>query len=233
MLWSIYVGVFVLTLFIGARLMYTVVRVGVRTRARRAAHRTLIDLLDKLDRSDCDGALRARDVRMLAVEQPIAYCLPGLRQRVVLSEGVIARLSHDELEAVITHERAHLRARHDLVLEAFIAVHEAFPRFIRSRSALGAVQLLSRSSPTTTPSARPGPPRWAAHSWPAPTPSPPAARWPSAAPPRSHARPSPVPRLPSSVAVGGRLHRGRGILVLPTLAVAIPWLTELSRLLTA
>ena len=232
-LWSIYVGVFLLTLFIGARLMYTVVRVGVRTRARRAAHRTLIDLLDKLDRSDCDGALRARDVRMLAVEQPIAYCLPGLRQRVVLSEGVVTRLSHDELEAVITHERAHLRARHDLVLEAFIAVHEAFPRFIRSRSALGAVQLLvevladdhavratgptplGRALVACADSVAPrgalavgGPTtltrvRRLCHDSPA--------RWPSAA----------------------AYTAAAGILVLPTLAVAIPWLTELSRLLTA
>ncbi|MEH3155954.1 MAG: M56 family metallopeptidase [Gordonia paraffinivorans] len=232
-LWSVYVGVFVLTLFIGARLMYTVVRVGVRTRARRAAHRTLIDLLDKLDRRDCDGALRARDVRMLAVEQPIAYCLPGLRQRVVLSEGVIARLSHDELEAVITHERAHLRARHDLVLEAFIAVHEAFPRFIRSRSALGAVQLLvevladdhavratgptplGRALVACADSVAPrgalavgGPTtltrvRRLCHDSPA--------RWPSVA----------------------AYTAAAGILVLPTLAVAIPWLTELSRLVTA
>jgi hypothetical protein len=35
-----------------------------------------------------------------------------------------------------------LRARHDLVLEMFMAVHAAFPRFVRSASALDAVRLL-------------------------------------------------------------------------------------------
>ena len=48
----------------------------------------------------------------------------------------------DEVAAILSHERAHLRARHDLVLEAFTAVHAAFPRFVRSASALDAVQLL-------------------------------------------------------------------------------------------
>jgi Zn-dependent protease with chaperone function len=46
------------------------------------------------------------------------------------------------MAAILTHERAHLRARHDLVLEMFIAVHAAFPRFVRSAHALNAVQLL-------------------------------------------------------------------------------------------
>ncbi|MGZ8179475.1 M56 family metallopeptidase [Williamsia sp. SKLECPSW1] len=232
-LWSVYVAVFLLTLCIGARLMYTVVRVGVRTRARRAAHRTLIDILDRLDRRECDGALRGRDVRMLAVQQPIAYCLPGLRQRVVLSEGVVARLSHDELAAVITHERAHLRARHDLILEAFIAVHEAFPRFIRSRSALGAVQLLVEVLADDHAVRATGPtplgralvacadsvaPRGALAVG-GPT---------TLTRVRRLTRDSPA-RWPSLAAYAA----AAGILVLPTLAVAIPWLTELSRLVTA
>ena len=62
-LWIGYVGVFALTLIIGARLMFTVVRVGVRTRARRATHRQLIDILDRCDRSDqthpCSAATSA------------------------------------------------------------------------------------------------------------------------------------------------------------------------------
>ncbi|MGB6245626.1 M48 family metalloprotease, partial [Gordonia sp. (in: high G+C Gram-positive bacteria)] len=138
-LWTVYVSVFVLTLVVGARLMYTVLRVGIRTRARRNAHRMMIDLVDNADRRLAAG----RDIRILDVPTPLAYCLPGLRRRVVLSEGVLARLDDDQLTAVIAHERAHLRARHDLVLEAFIAAHEAFPRFVRSRSALGAVELLA------------------------------------------------------------------------------------------
>ncbi len=79
---------------------------------------------------------------MLHVAEPLAYCLPGVRSRVVLSEGTLSALTDTELVAILSHERAHLRARHDLVLEAFVAVHTAFPRFVRSGSALNAVRLL-------------------------------------------------------------------------------------------
>ena len=84
----------------------------------------------------------ARHLRILDVEQPLAYCLPGVRSRVVVSEGTLTTLSDNEIAAILTHERAHLRARHDLVLEMFTAVHAAFPRFVRSASALDAVKLL-------------------------------------------------------------------------------------------
>ena len=65
-----------------------------------------------------------------------------MRSRVVVSEGTLTTLADSEITAILTHERAHLRARHDLVLEMFTAVHAAFPRFVRSASALDAVRLL-------------------------------------------------------------------------------------------
>src|SRR3954454_13071860 len=46
------------------------------------------------------------------------------------------------MAAILSHEHGHLRARHDLVLEMFTAVHAAFPRFVRSANALDAVRLL-------------------------------------------------------------------------------------------
>ena len=142
-LWILYVVVLAITLGIGAKLMFSVVQVAVRTRRRRARHRVLVDLLD---RSSSTGrpfpGVRDADVRVLDAVEPIAYCLPGLRQRVVLSEGVLTNLSRAELKAILSHERSHLRSRHDLVLEAFTAVNEAFPRIVRSKSALGSVQLL-------------------------------------------------------------------------------------------
>ena len=80
---------------------------------------------------------------MIRHEVPVAYCLPGLLgARVVLSEGAVARLAPAELEAVLAHERAHLRARHDLVLEAFGVLHRAFPRYVSSAAALREVTLL-------------------------------------------------------------------------------------------
>ena len=59
-----------------------------------------------------------------------------------VSEGTLTTLADNEIAAILRHERAHLRARHDLVLEMFTAVHAAFPRFVRSASALDAVRLL-------------------------------------------------------------------------------------------
>lgn len=230
-LWSIYVTVFLLTLFVGARLIYSVIRVALRTRARRSAHRQLIDLLDRMDRTAPDSPLSARDVRMLEVDQPMAYCLPGLRQRVVLSEGTVARLSRDELEAVISHERAHLRARHDLILEAFIAVHDAFPRFVRSRSALGAVQLLVELLADDTAIRTSGRTQLGRAL---------VACADSVAPRGAMAIGGPstlarVKRLadtrPTTLISVFAYAAAAAILVLPTIAVAVPWLTELHRLI--
>ena len=73
------------------------------------------------------------DVRVLDHEVPLAYCLPGRRtSRVVVSAGTLGLLAGDEVDAVLAHERAHLRARHDLVLEAFDVLHRAFPRWVSS-----------------------------------------------------------------------------------------------------
>ncbi|MGF0310188.1 Zn-dependent protease with chaperone function [Rhodococcus sp. 14-2483-1-1] len=142
-LWILYVVVLAITLGIGAKLMFSVVQVAVRTRRRRSRHRMLVDLLDRNNLNENPfRSLRDADIRVLDAAEPIAYCLPGLRQRVVLSRGTLANLCEAEITAILSHERSHLRARHDLVLEAFTAVNEAFPRIVRSKSALGSVQLL-------------------------------------------------------------------------------------------
>jgi Zn-dependent protease with chaperone function len=142
-LWTAYVAVFALTVLVGARLMIALVRVAIGNRRRRAYHRMVVDLVAV----GHEGALgqpctRTRALRVLDVPEPLAYCLPGVRSRVVVSEGALNTLTDAEVAAILTHERAHLRARHDLVLEAFTAVHAAFPRLVRSGNALRAVQLL-------------------------------------------------------------------------------------------
>ncbi|MFT4088216.1 MAG: M56 family metallopeptidase [Gordonia sp. (in: high G+C Gram-positive bacteria)] len=224
--WSVYVVVLALTLFIGARLAYAVVRVGIRTRARRRAHRHLVDLVDRNEyRRDHGG------IRVLDVATPMAYCLPGLRPRVVLSEGVLARLDDAELAAVIEHERAHLRARHDLVLEAFIALHEAFPRFVRSRSALGAVELLAEAladDQAVRATARTTVGRALVACADATAPSGAMA----VGGPSTLARVRRLSYSSSTVRISLTAYGlAAAILVVPTLAVAIPWLTELSRLI--
>ena len=80
----------------------------------------------------------------LVVDHPsaAAYCLPGLRSRIVVSVGTLELLGRRELAAVLAHERAHLRERHDLVLLPFTALRRAFPRSSTCTDAHRAVALL-------------------------------------------------------------------------------------------
>ncbi len=123
-------AVLALTALVAIRLVYAAGRVAVGTRARRKRHRDLVDVL-----ATPDGLIPG--LRVLAEQTPLAYCLPAMRgARVVVSVGALDRLDDSELRAVLAHEQAHLRARHDLVLEAFTALHMAFPRWVRSDVAL-------------------------------------------------------------------------------------------------
>lgn len=229
-LWLLYVCVFAVTLMIGGRLIVSVLAVAVATRRRRAHHRMLVDLLGMSRDAVPAPARRRSGLRVLGIAQPMAYCLPGVRSRVVVSEGTLTSLSAAEIEAILSHERAHLRARHDLVLEMFTAMRAAFPRFVRSASALDAVRLLIElladdaavrvTGPT--PLARALVACAASHA-------------PSGA--LAAGGPTTVLRVRrlggegnSLVLAVGAYLAAAAIMVVPTLALAIPWLTELHRL---
>ncbi|MDX6237563.1 MAG: hypothetical protein QOG10_2378 [Kribbellaceae bacterium] len=129
-------AVLALTALVGVRLLWAAGRVAVGTRSRRRRHRDLVDVLATPDRL-------VPGLRVLAESTPLAYCLPALRgARVVVSVGAMERLDERELRAVLAHEQAHLRARHDLVLEAFTMLHTAFPRWVRSEVALAQARTL-------------------------------------------------------------------------------------------
>ena len=80
----------------------------------------------------------------LVLDHPAAaaYCVPGLRSKIVVSAGALELLGDAELAAVLAHERAHLRERHDLVLLPFTALRRAFPRSGACTQAYTAVALL-------------------------------------------------------------------------------------------
>ncbi len=123
----------VVTALVLGRLLLTGHLVGTRLRTMRRHHRELVDLLA----SEQGGVL------VVEGDRPVAYCLPGLTgSRVVISRAA-ADLGPEPLEAVLAHERAHLTARHDLVLEAFTVLHDAFPRWVSSGRALAEVRLLA------------------------------------------------------------------------------------------
>jgi Zn-dependent protease with chaperone function len=67
------------------------------------------------------------DACVLAGDAPLVYCLPGPQRRIVLTTGALRQLNWAELDAVLSHERAHLRQRHHLVLIWTAALRQAFP----------------------------------------------------------------------------------------------------------
>ena len=101
----------------------------------RQRQRALLSLLARGD-PKVPGAL------VVDHESPAAYCVPGLRSHIVVSAGTLDLLDQAELAAVLDHERAHLRERHDLVLLPFTALRRAFPRARLPRQAQYAVGLL-------------------------------------------------------------------------------------------
>ncbi|MCV7054653.1 M56 family metallopeptidase [Mycolicibacterium gilvum] len=225
-LWTAYVVVFLLTLVVGARLVVSVLNVAVATRRRRAHHRMVVDLV---------GAHHSRTrsrsrLRVLDVDEPLAYCLPGVRSRVVVSEGALKTLADNEMSAILEHEHAHLRARHDLVLEMFTAVHAAFPRLVRSGHALNAVRLLIELLADDAAVRAEGPtplaralvacasgraPRGAL----------------AAGGPTTVVRVRRLGGKPNSrMLAAGAYAAAAAVLVVPTVAFAVPWLNELHRL---
>ena len=230
-LWVTYLAVFALTLVVGARLAVAVVQVAIATRRRRAHHRMVVDLVGK---SRKWAHSRAGDgLRILDVEEPLAYCLPGVRSRVVVSEGTLTTLADNEIAAILSHERAHLRARHDLVLEMFMAVHAAFPRFVRSASALDAVRLLIEMLADDAAVRAAGPTPLARALVACATGRTPAGAL-AAGGPTTVVRVRRLGGNGNSLAVAACAYvAAAAVLVVPTVAVVLPWLTELYRLFTA
>lgn len=226
-LWGFYVAVFTLTVAVGVRLMSTVLRVAVDIRRRRARHRMLIDLVAVTDSAP---PMHGDGLRILNTGQPLAYCLPGMRSRVVLSSGALHALCHHELAAVVCHERAHLRARHDLVLEAFTAVHTAFPRFVRSASALDAVRLLVELLADDAAVRVTGAPPLARALVTCSSAVAPVGAL-AAGGPSTLLRVQRLSGRPNSRMLAAAAYcAAAGVLTAPTVGLAVPWLTELHRL---
>ena len=123
-----------LSLLVVVRLAVAGHTVGTRLRTLRRRHRQLIDAV-----ADPGGD----GTSVVPADQAMAWCLPGVRgARVVLTDAAVRRLDEQQRTAVLAHERAHLRARHDLVLEGFTVLHRAFPQVLSSGRALDEVRLL-------------------------------------------------------------------------------------------
>jgi Zn-dependent protease with chaperone function len=98
---------------LGGGLVVTVVR----TLRSRAHHRRVLDLVSE-QTEVLPGTM------ILDHPRAVAYCVPGLRPRIVLSHGTLCLLRSHELDAVVAHERGHTLARHDLVMLPFASLVE-------------------------------------------------------------------------------------------------------------
>lgn len=87
--------------------------------------------------------LGGRDVWLLQARRPDAYCVPGRRSEVVLTQGALDVLSHKELLAVLAHEDAHLRGRHHVLVAVSRLLDTAFPRVPLLRAAVREVPVLA------------------------------------------------------------------------------------------
>jgi Zn-dependent protease with chaperone function len=122
-----------ITIVVVGRLLLSGHLTGTTLRRTRRAHRERVDLVARTDGG----------VSVLEHDLPVAYCVPGMTgARIVVSRPTLTALSPLELAAVLEHERSHLRARHDLVLEAFAVLHRAFPRWVASGAARREVEVL-------------------------------------------------------------------------------------------
>ncbi|MFE7766049.1 M56 family metallopeptidase [Streptomyces sp. NPDC057438] len=104
-----------------------------RARLTRTRHREAVDLVGR--RSVRLGAT------VLPYDVPAAYCLPGRRPRIVVSEAAVRELAPEQLAAVLAHERAHIAGRHHLALAGAAAFRSVFPllplaRQVREQTAL-------------------------------------------------------------------------------------------------
>ncbi|MQY35976.1 hypothetical protein SRB17_39720 [Streptomyces sp. RB17] len=67
-------------------------------------------------RRECAALPGDTELAVLDAAAPLAFALPGVTGRIVVSSGMLRCLGDDEREALLAHERAHLRGRHHLFL---------------------------------------------------------------------------------------------------------------------
>ncbi|MQA03873.1 MAG: M48 family metalloprotease [Streptosporangiales bacterium] len=109
----------VLAVTVLTRIAFCLVATVAEAGALRRRHRRVLAMIGRHDRG-LDAIVVDHDV-------PAAYCLPGRPAQVVVTSTALADLAADEIDAVLAHERAHLRGRHHLLTVAVVGLARAFP----------------------------------------------------------------------------------------------------------
>lgn len=88
---------------------------AMRTTRARTRHRRILDLVGR-------PAPDAAGVQILDDARAAAYCLPGVRPRIVVTSGARRLLDTGGLDAVVAHERGHARGHHGIVTLPFTSM---------------------------------------------------------------------------------------------------------------
>ncbi|BBX19920.1 peptidase M56 [Mycolicibacterium duvalii] len=106
-----------------------------RTRHRNRDHADAVQIVGR--------RVDDRDVVVIGAEKPTAYCVSGGGSRaIVVTSAALRMLDPTGLDAVLAHERAHLRGGHHHVVGAVTALAAALPRLPLMRAAAQAVPAL-------------------------------------------------------------------------------------------
>ncbi|CAI9418026.1 M56 family metallopeptidase [Nocardioides sp. T2.26MG-1] len=123
-----------LALAMSARVVGVLLFRGARRRRELGKHHALLRLVG--------SPTIQSDLVILDHPMPAAYCIPGRRGVVVISEGALGLLSPSQIAQVLAHERAHLRARHHRVLFlADVLASAFFGRFGLANARMHVAQL--------------------------------------------------------------------------------------------
>ncbi|PYC85811.1 hypothetical protein C7C46_06015 [Streptomyces tateyamensis] len=101
------------------------IRAARAQRGRR--HRELADRAPELPAGV--GHQPARRERLVVLEsvRPEAWSLPGSQSKLVVTTGALSRLTDNELAALLSHERGHVRHRHHWLAQGAQALAAGFP----------------------------------------------------------------------------------------------------------
>ncbi|HEY8984847.1 MAG TPA: M56 family metallopeptidase [Streptomyces sp.] len=118
-----------LTLLLACGAAWTTAMLGrelVEARRRRVRDRALL----RERAPDLPAGLPSARGPLLVLEDeyPDAWWLPGSPPQLIVTTGALNRLTAHQLDAVLTHEKGHARARHDWLLHLSTALATGFPR---------------------------------------------------------------------------------------------------------
>lgn len=130
----------VLSLVLAAGLAHVLVVLARRLRRHRrwsAEHLRMLRLL-----GEPAGEHRGIEVLRLTARESAYYSVGGARRGVIVAGGDIDRLDHQQRQAVLDHEEAHLRGRHHLIVVLAEALAAALPFVPLCRQAPDALRAL-------------------------------------------------------------------------------------------